>query len=50
MIGISLLVEAGLYLGWTSVGGTIIEGIQGRYFLPIATILPICFVNKKFNK
>jgi hypothetical protein len=28
-----------LYLGWTQVGGPVIEGVQGRYFLPILPLL-----------
>lgn len=32
---ISLLIFAGLYVGWTRAQFTIVEGVQGRYFLPI---------------
>ncbi|MBK8086283.1 MAG: DUF2142 domain-containing protein [Devosia sp.] len=28
-----------LYLGWTEVGKLIVNGVQGRYFLPFATLL-----------
>ncbi|WP_293678593.1 DUF2142 domain-containing protein, partial [uncultured Phenylobacterium sp.] len=34
-------VFAALYLGWTSVGGRIVEGVQGRYLLPLALVLPL---------
>jgi len=31
----------GLYLTWTSVGASIVEGVQGRYFLPLLGFLPL---------
>lgn len=31
-----------LYLQWNAVGGPIIDGVQGRYFLPIVPILAVC--------
>jgi uncharacterized membrane protein len=31
-----LLIEISLYLLWTPVGAAAIEGVQGRYFLPVA--------------
>ncbi len=55
---IFLLVCAFVYISWTVVGQNIIDGIQGRYFIPI---LPLLFLllfkirdfsnykNKKFN-
>lgn len=33
--GVIGLISLSLYLIWTPVGNTIIDGIQGRYFLPI---------------
>ncbi len=30
------------YLTWTPVGGPIVEGVQGRYFLPLALLLAPC--------
>ena len=30
------------YLTWTPVGMPIIEGVQGRYFLPVALVLVLC--------
>lgn len=43
------LIYSSLYVQWTSVGSNIIDGIQGRYFLPI---LPLLFIvsNNKFFK
>ena len=31
----------GLYLTWTGVGALIVEGVQGRYFLPLLGFLPL---------
>lgn len=36
-----------LYLTWTPVGSSIVEGIQGRYFLPIAFLLLLLTLGKK---
>lgn len=30
-----------LYLSWTAVGADHIEGVQGRYFLPLILLLPV---------
>jgi uncharacterized membrane protein len=27
------------YLTWTSLGGPLVEGVQGRYFLPLALLV-----------
>ncbi len=44
-----LLIYTSEYLQWTGVGAPIIDGIQGRYFLPILTLIPlmICRRNNK---
>lgn len=34
-------VFAALYVGWTSVGALRIDGVQGRYLLPLAVFLPL---------
>lgn len=47
--GIIVLVLTGLYLGWTTVGGEIIEGVQGRYFLPVMILPIICLIFKNKN-
>ena len=41
LLGIAeiIFVLSGLYIGWTSVGGDLIQGIQGRYFIPIFIII-----------
>ena len=35
------LVFVLLYLTWTPVGGPWVDGVQGRYFLPLAALLPV---------
>jgi uncharacterized membrane protein len=32
-----------LYLAWTPVGASVVEGVQGRYFIPILAILVLSF-------
>ena len=34
-----LLIGLSEYLGWTKVGGGFIDGVVGRYYLPIAPLL-----------
>lgn len=41
---IYFLVLLGLYMGWTSVGKEIIDGVQGRYFIPIFILPLLCLV------
>lgn len=43
MMALGLLVSAGglfasLYLTWTAPGHAVVEGVQGRYFLPLALV------------
>lgn len=35
----ALLIIAALYVAWTSVGATHVEGVQGRYFLPLLPLV-----------
>lgn len=37
------------YLSWTPVGKEIIEGIQGRYFIPVAPLLFLLFYNRSLS-
>jgi uncharacterized membrane protein len=50
-ISISILLASamllGLYLTWTPVGGGSIQGIQGRYLIPVFAILIPVFVSRK---
>ena len=40
-VGIYLGTCLVMYLTWTTVGSSNIEGIQGRYFVPLISILPL---------
>ena len=48
-VGIFLLILTGLYLSWTLVGKDIIDGVQGRYFIPIAILPLLCLVIRRKN-
>ncbi|MBA3920202.1 MAG: DUF2142 domain-containing protein [Nostocaceae cyanobacterium] len=37
-----------LYLSWTAVGDKIIEGLQGRYLIPVATLLFVLLYRQNF--
>lgn len=50
LVIISLLgIFGSMYLGWTplvlEVGGTIVTGVQGRYFIPLFLFMCFCFSN-----
>lgn len=47
---IVLLIFTSLYIQWTAVGALIIDGIQGRYFLPILLLVPLFCCRAKNNK
>lgn len=47
-VGTIVLVITGLYLHWTGVGADIVEGVQGRYFIPVMFLIALC-VGKKEN-
>ena len=34
-----VLVTVALYLNWTPVGATLVDGVQGRYFLPFSALM-----------
>ncbi len=46
-ICVIILVLTGLYMGWTPVGADIIEGVQGRYFIPVLILPLLCLINTK---
>lgn len=52
MLSVVLLIYAALYIQWTSLKYPIVEGVQGRYYIPISLILGVCLYNKiiKTNK
>ena len=46
-IAVCLLICTSLYVQWTARGNPIIEGIQGRYFLPIVLLIPLMLCKPK---
>jgi uncharacterized membrane protein len=36
-----------LYISWTGTGSSVIEGVQGRYFLPLLLPFSFVFMTKK---
>lgn len=47
---ITMLIFTSLYIQWTAVSAPIIDGIQGRYFLPILLLVPLIFCRKDNKK
>jgi uncharacterized membrane protein len=45
----SLWVFTSQYLSWTRVGSPLIEGVQGRYFIPLAPLFFLLFYNNRFT-
>jgi len=41
------LLFGALYLVWTPVGQLWVDGVQGRYFLPLAALLPLVFASRR---
>ena len=49
--GVSVaIIIIGMYLTWTGVGAIVADGVQGRYFIPIAFLLLISISNSLFSK
>jgi uncharacterized membrane protein len=46
-LSITFLICASQYLLWTEVGENIIEGIQGRYFIPVSPLFFLFFYHNK---
>lgn len=44
VLGICLLIEAALYLTATQFGANYVEGVQGRYFIPLLPLLGIALL------
>lgn len=44
-----LWVFTSQYLAWTNVGAPVIEGVQGRYFIPVAPLFLLLFHNRRFH-
>lgn len=47
---IILAIYTAMFVTWTKVGESRIDGVQGRYFLPILFLIPICFLPIKKAK
>lgn len=47
---ITMLIFTSLYIQWTAVSAPTIDGIQGRYFLPILLLVPLIFCRKDNKK
>jgi hypothetical protein len=43
-----LLLSLSQYVTWTPLGASFIDGLQGRYFLPLAPVAAILFYNRRF--
>ncbi len=41
---ISLITFTTMFIQWTKVGETVIDGVQGRYFLPLLLLIPSFFL------
>lgn len=42
-LGIFIITNLALYLTWTRVGSVNIDGVQGRYFIPCISLIPLIF-------
>lgn len=49
-ISASALIFGALYLTWTPVGFTSVQGVQGRYFIPILLIMAISVSNMNASR
>ncbi len=46
-VSVVVLIYTALYVGFTNVGNPIINGIQGRYFIPIAAFFFLSLSNSR---
>jgi uncharacterized membrane protein len=49
IISTAFLISALLYMTWSPIGGNFIEGIQGRYFIPVAPLIFLLFYQQKLK-
>ena len=49
LVGTSALMASALYVSYTAVGSTTVEGCQGRYLLPLMIPFLAMFFNSKIN-
>jgi uncharacterized membrane protein len=47
--GTAFLISALLYMTWSPIGGDSIEGIQGRYFIPVAPLIFLLFYQHRLE-
>jgi uncharacterized membrane protein len=47
--GTAFIISALLYMSWSPIGGDFVEGIQGRYFIPVAPLIFLLFYQHKLN-
>lgn len=47
--GTAFIISALLYMSWSPIGGNFIEGIQGRYFIPVAPLIFLLFYQRKLE-
>lgn len=45
----TLMIFTSLYISWTITGNNIIQGVQGRYFIPIAPLIFLLISNLKIS-
>lgn len=50
IVMVSGLILTSLYIQWTPYENSIIEGVQGRYFLPILLLVPVAICNGNEKK
>src|SRR6266567_1649501 len=43
------VISLSLYLSWSRIGSSSIDGVQGRYYIPIALALFLCLYNDKIR-
>lgn len=49
LFAVAICTEVGLFISWTPIDSSIIEGVQGRYFLPILPALLLLFRNSNIT-
>jgi len=48
-LGAAVLIYTSIYFSWTPVSNKVVEGVQGRYFIPIGILLFLLFYNNYFQ-
>lgn len=47
--GICFLIVLGIYISWSPIANIFVEGVQGRYFIPIAILFLLSIKNYKIS-